>query len=346
MTDLTKFNSLQALRGLAAFAVVVHHTQSSVAHFVGGTPGWLDAVCAYGYLGVDFFFVLSGFIILNSHIDDEKSSRALRAFGFKRFVRIFPPYWPISIALLISYTLLPGMSAGTRSHVSILSSFLLFPDSSPPALKVAWTLIHEMMFYLTFSLFFLSTKIFIAFIATWVVAIGLAAGLLDLSTLNPWAQRFLNPVNLEFVMGMGMALLARRTKPGAALPLLCAAAVLLAILVAAGFTDKSRAPFGLAFAPIVLGVVLLEKSTHLTFPRWLVITGDASYAIYLIHDPLVALASRVTTKLGPLAHWSTGVVLGVAVSLVAGLLYHLVYEKPVTRYLRRTRHQAVAPAAG
>lgn len=346
MRDFTKFNSLQVFRALAALAVVVHHTESSVAHFVGGTPGWLDAVCAYGYLGVDFFFVLSGFIILNSHIDDDKSSRALRAFGFKRFVRIFPSYWPISIALLISYTLLPGLSAGTRSHISILSSFLLLPDSSPPALKVAWTLIHEMMFYLIFSLFFVSTRLFIVFIATWVVAIGLVAGTLDRSLLYPWAQRLLHPVNLEFVMGMGMAFVARKAKPGAALPLLCTGAVLLAVLVAAGFTDKSRAPFGLAFAAIVLGAVLLEKSTQLTFPRWLVIIGDASYAIYLVHDPLVALTSRVAKKLGLLSHWSTGIVFGVAVSLVAGLLYHLVYEKPVARFLRRSRHQAVVPAAG
>lgn len=147
---MKKINSLQVFRGLAALGVVLHHTAISTNAFVEKMPDWLSWAFGHGFLGVDFFFVLSGFIIMSSHFDDEKSISSFKLYVSKRFVRIFPPYWPISIALIISYLLLPNLSQGSRGEFSWLSSLLLLPDSSPAALSVAWTLIHEMMFYMIF----------------------------------------------------------------------------------------------------------------------------------------------------------------------------------------------------
>lgn len=128
---LRKFDSLQVFRGLAALGVVVHHAAISTEALVGRIPGWLIQIFEHGFLGVDFFFVLSGFIILNSHYDDEKSVAALKTYGIKRFARIFPPYWPVSIALIIAYFVLPGMSQGVRGDINWLSSLLLLPDTPP-----------------------------------------------------------------------------------------------------------------------------------------------------------------------------------------------------------------------
>ena len=130
--QIKKFDSLQVFRGLAALGVVFHHTSISTSAFVGTVPAWLSAIFEHGFLGVDFFFVLSGFIIMSCHYDDEKSVAALKTYGIKRFVRIFPPYWPISIALILAYLVLPGLSQATRGDFSWLSSLLLLPDSSPP----------------------------------------------------------------------------------------------------------------------------------------------------------------------------------------------------------------------
>lgn len=55
--------SLQAGRFFAAMAVVLHHASVSVTAFVDQVPSRFEAIAEYGYLGVDFFFVLSGFII-------------------------------------------------------------------------------------------------------------------------------------------------------------------------------------------------------------------------------------------------------------------------------------------
>ena len=130
---LKKFDSLQVFRGLAALGVVFYHTAMSTNVFVGKIPTWLNSMFDHGFLGVDFFFVLSGFIIMSSHFDDEKSVASLKTYGIKRFVRIFPPYWPVSVALMLSYFLLPSLSQGTRGDFSLLSSLLLLPAATPPS---------------------------------------------------------------------------------------------------------------------------------------------------------------------------------------------------------------------
>ena len=206
---IKKFDSLQIFRGLAALGVVFHHAAKSTNAFVGQIPTWLNSIFEYGFLGVDFFFVLSGFIIMSSHFDDEKSIAALKNYGVKRFVRIFPPYWPVSIALIFAYFLLPSLSQGERGDFSLLSSLLLLPDTEPPALSVAWTLIHEVMFYMIFCLFFFSNKLFLVFVFGWVLAICTLPWLNTQPDFSPFLMRFLSPINLEFVLGMGMAYLAR-----------------------------------------------------------------------------------------------------------------------------------------
>ena len=66
----SKIQSLQVFRGLAATAVVAHHANLSTAAFVGVVPRGVSDVFNLGLLGVDFFFVLSGFIIMYAHLDD------------------------------------------------------------------------------------------------------------------------------------------------------------------------------------------------------------------------------------------------------------------------------------
>ncbi len=97
-------NSLQAGRFLAALFVVLHHSVISVTALVDAPPQWMQAILIHGYLGVDFFFVLSGFII---HYTMHIAPRPAGRFAFERLKRIFVPYWPIGGALALAYTLCP-----------------------------------------------------------------------------------------------------------------------------------------------------------------------------------------------------------------------------------------------
>jgi hypothetical protein len=342
-THLKKIDSLQVFRGLAALSVVSHHTAARVATFIGDMPAWLHHVFSLGFLGVDFFFVLSGFIIMSGHMDDAKTVSAMKAYGVKRVVRIFPPYWVASIATLASYALFPAVSQGNRD-ISLWSSLLLVPDYGAPALSVAWTLIHEAMFYLVFCVFFVSNRVFLGFVALWSVAIAVAAWTVQLEDLAPFWQRFLAPVNLEFVMGMGIAYLARRVRTAAAWPLVVTGVVSFVLLAAWPFSLECRALYGVPFSLLVLGAVLIEAHKRPAFPRWSILLGDASYSIYLVHNPLVGITTRIVSRIGPIATWSMGMAVGLACSVAIGVLYHFIVEKPLTGVFRRVARRFVAPA--
>lgn len=159
--------SLQVFRGFAALAVVAHHAVISTDAFVGALPPQVDSVLNKGHLGVDFFFILSGFIIMYAHMGDSRSALAVHHYTFKRLVRIFPPYLPLSIGMIVLYTALPGFSASGSRNFSLISSLLLLPADQPPALSVAWTLVHEMQFYAVFLLFFVSGRLLMAALLLW-----------------------------------------------------------------------------------------------------------------------------------------------------------------------------------
>lgn len=150
-------NTLQAGRFLAAMAVVLHHAVLSVTAFVDVPPLLIQILFEYGYLGVDFFFVLSGFII---HYTMSLSPRPAGKFAFDRLARIMLPYWPVGIGLALAYMLLPSLSDSGRAW-GWVSTSTLFPTNLPPALSVAWTLQHELVFYFIYAaLYFLPPLFF------------------------------------------------------------------------------------------------------------------------------------------------------------------------------------------
>ena len=282
-----KLDTLQCFRGLAALSVVFFHATITT------NPLALNGLFSFGFLGVDFFFVLSGFIILSSHFDDEKTVSSLKSYYRKRFVRIFPPYWPISIGMILIYFLLPNLSHNTtdaHSNISFISSLLLLPDTTGPALNVAWTLIYEILFYLIFSIFFISGRLFFIFIVSWISVIFAVIWLMGLpenayDSPSNWSTHLISPINLEFILGMVTVYLARSISNRYGLLLFLFGIISLLLFLFWPFALICRPLFGLPFAALVLGGVLLERQGKLKLPQWLVKLGDASFSIYLVHTP-------------------------------------------------------------
>src|SRR6267154_4057685 len=198
---------LQVGRGLAAVGVAASHARLGTSAFVEPIPSWLMTILEKGFLGVDFFFVLSGFIILNSHFDDENGPRALKSYALKRVLRIYVPYLPVCAIVIVSYLLLPSLSNVNRDW-GWLTSIFLVPSRNPPALVAAWTLVHEMLFYSIFVLFFFGKRLFLVASIAWAAAI--IARPLAADSLAPLFSTLLNPINLEFMFGMICALLYRK----------------------------------------------------------------------------------------------------------------------------------------
>ncbi len=151
--------------------------------------------------------MLSGFIIAFSSYRLTEVGGGLKEYFRARLIRIYVPYLPIGISLYLSHLLLPGLSEAARS-TSLLTTLTLLPDNEPFSLSVSWTLVHEVLFYMIFSLWFLSRRIFWLAIFLWVICIlGAYACQIELS---PFAAYFLSPLNLCFVFGVALCVFMRK----------------------------------------------------------------------------------------------------------------------------------------
>jgi hypothetical protein len=330
---MAMIQSLQVFRGFAAFAVVAHHAAISTGAFVGVVPTEIDSILGLGYLGVDFFFVLSGFIIMYTHMADNPSVRNAKRYVSKRLARIFPPYLPLSIGLLVLYAAMPGFSdAGGRDY-SLLSSLLLVPADLPPALSVAWTLVHEIQFYAVFLLFYLSRRFFLGFLFFWALAI-----LLSNLTFTPtgWSRYPLSLLNIEFMFGVLAAWVVKRSSseisPSTCLAAGTAVSLGALILMNPGSTPFLRLVLALGLTLLVVGFAFLERSRTLAWPALLMILGNASYSIYLIHNPLLSITQRLAGKLE--FGWLIALGFGVVMATLAGLAYYKLFERPALSFFR------------
>jgi len=128
-----KLGTLEVGRGVAALSVVMHH--ASLASDAFTAPNYAS-MFSWGIYGVDFFFVLSGFIIYHVSQKGPKQLDAALRFLTKRLRRIYVPYLPITIVLISAYLVLPDFSQGNRDW-GLFTSLTLLPSNAPPALSVA-----------------------------------------------------------------------------------------------------------------------------------------------------------------------------------------------------------------
>jgi peptidoglycan/LPS O-acetylase OafA/YrhL len=308
--------SLQAGRGLAALAVVLMHSAMAGRDF-GGGPFIGDTVLQYGRFGVDFFFVLSGFIIYHSTVGRDRS---LSEYAIARFRRIYLPYWPVGIAVALLYIALPNVSGSDRGW-SWLPTLTLAPVDAMPALAVAWTLQHEILFYLLFGLFYYSRLLPFG-LGAWALCIVVGGDHLPFRA-----------VNLEFFFGIAAAMIYRskRAHPSIAL----AAPLFIACWILEGADDHHRVLVGAAFACVVAALAEVERR-GLRVPAALVSLGAASYSLYLVHLPIISAVARLSS-----GSW-TILASAVCASLVGGFAYHFAVEQRVIR--KRTNPEVFAGA--
>jgi exopolysaccharide production protein ExoZ len=334
-----KFESLETGRGLAAIFVVMAHSATIIAQ-----PRFYDRIVWNGGFGrfgagVDFFFVLSGFIIAWAHWGDIGRPDRAANYARRRFYRIYPPYWCVLVPLAAAYFLFPA--AGTPSQHdpwNFVFSFALLPFPQEPVLGVAWTLVREIIFYVIFGLLILFGRRGLWALLAWgtaIVLIGIAIP--DLGF--PGAILF-DTANLEFLLGLGVAAYMRRYSvpfPGllAALGFAVFAALILTPQIVITDPLTMRLAYGGAIAIGIMGIAELERGRDFAVPAIFRQLGAGSYAIYLVHgiaiSAMIQIVTRVLPKSIPL-----GLVMAVLVSagVAAGMVYHWVVEKPLARSLR------------
>ncbi|MWD28326.1 acyltransferase family protein [Aquicoccus sp. SCR17] len=342
-------DSLQVGRGIAAIAVVVFHAH---VFFIPERlhPGQtVSRVFDIGYAGVEFFFVLSGFIMILVHRRDIGRPRRAARFMMKRALRILPFYWLVTLAMLALLLAQWPATAGQLSPARLLHSLALvpMPDGAALLVEVGWTLSHEFLFYALFCLLIVAPRAGIAAFALWILAIG---ALVPRPPGYPW-DFLLAPCNLLFAMGMGAALVFPRLSPRwAGTAALCGTALFLAVGLgdAYGVMDLTHAGrtllLGAAAAITVAGLAGWETGRRVAMPRSLVFLGDASFAIYLVHALALPVATRVMVELGA-GRWLTpglSLLTLTALAVAAGCLAHVTVERPMLRKLHARLSRADA----
>lgn len=336
------FNSLQIGRAIAALAVVLHHATLDSPHFYGTA---FSGFFGFGNIGVDFFFVLSGFIIYWSHKQDQAGVTPALTYAKKRFIRLYPPFILISLLMYLAYTLAPSLSMGTR-EIGMVPSFLLIPDPiQKPALSVSWTLMHELLFYSIFCIYFISPKILKAVAAVWAIAILVYA---KIGTGSFWLNFLLSMHNLEFVMGMLVAGLTSKLKVQSVKTY--SALIITGILMIVFFimrpdifdhNDFSTLYIGAGFALTTLGLVLFESQNRSKKinSKTLLFLGSASYSIYLVHNPALSILNRIAGKITAACPWIPIDVLFLLTAAAAtgvGIIYYFLWEKPILKFFKKT----------
>lgn len=343
---MSQIKSIQALRAGAALAVTFGHLEHEAASLpTAGPTGFAPVLLDLSGAGVDLFFVISGFVMVYASRDLFAAPGAARLFLLRRAARIVPLYWLVTTLFLLMLGASHVLSSAPPTAAEIIKSYLFIPygpqdgGAMQPVYKLGWTLNYEVAFYLVFAAtLVLPARLAVAAVVllfSALVALGVACPP-EAGVLAFWA----NPIILEFAFGAALAIAYHdglRFGP--------ATGGVVALAGVAGFAATTVLTLDAhgAWRPLVWGVpaALLFAGpvlSHARRPRWrgagaLVVLGDASYAIYLLH-PLVVRGLRVAVdRAAPGTPPWLFVGLGLLGVVPLAILVHDRVERPLTRVL-------------
>lgn len=322
---------LQMLRGVAATLVVLFHLQAA-AVAEGHDPGIL-AWFRVGEVGVDVFFVLSGFVIFHA----VRGRQQLGAGWFlrQRFWRIFPPYWAVLALTLLAMAglaLMRGDWSEWPDAWRILLSVLLLPLPDQ-VMAVAWTLTVEGMFYLLFAAtyFRFGARGAIAALVVWS-AITLGVKLVDLGLPRMFGVILYSGV-IEFLFGGLISLAIAAGWRAGAIPAVVLGTLGLAVVVSGQVgLDWGRAwVAGLPAAALVYGLA----AGNWRMPDWTLVWGEASYLLYLVHLLVFSIAGTILRMAGIAPYGSLMSMLGLGVLATAVSVAATIWlERPYRAWTR------------
>ncbi|MBI2795317.1 MAG: acyltransferase [Gemmatimonadetes bacterium] len=329
----SRLHIVDALRGPAALAVACYHVTNGNVRLLQGNA--LAAAGSYGWLGVDVFFVISGFVIPYALASGGYHWRDAGRFLLKRIIRLDPPYLvTLAVALLLAWVSaqLPtyrgkGFAADPLT-IALHLGYLTEIFGRTWFVLVFWTLALEFQFYLSMAVL----QPFVVHRRTVVRAL-LVASMIAGSALSH-VRAFVPMWGAWFALGV-LAFLLRSGR-------LSRAAYAVGLLAAAGTIGVEATPV----QGIVAGLTSLVIGTvHLDRPRFATL-GALSYSLYLVHEPI---GGRVVNLA---VHWDRRpwfvnvavVAAALAVSLGAAWLLHHGVERPAQRWASRIRYRAPRPA--
>lgn len=348
---------LDLLRGIAVLAVIVLHTSH---HAIGrGVPLFDDLlwpVIRHFYLGVQLFFVISGYCIMGAVESAQRNSSPLSTYIRRRVRRIYPPYW-FSLIFLVAlggmtvliarktwWNVFPLTASDWLLNVVLLQQLFGVPDASLPY----WSLSIEVQFYALMAVCLLKPRWRCAWMFTLsclhIVGMWHSPHLLAGTALAHWA---------EFACGIGAYsfLHPRRFRRGLHWQLWGLAGVAMAVggcsarqlfIENGEFILPIKQAFCLMFA---LGLVLLQRTEFMSKPfplsmglAWI---GTFSYSLYLTHMPVASRVFNLTERFLALngLRWCFVALIATILQFLVGWLFYRFCE---AKWLNPTSSRSTA----
>jgi len=360
-TGVARLPSLTGYRFILGSAVFLCHVLAAAQFYDNKVLNGLGVIAPYGVAALSSFFVLSGFVLTWS----TRPADALKLFWRRRIVKIFPNHlvtWTFTLVVfMVIAGPLPLLGApspigATLTNLFLLQTLVPKPDYVLSVNGINWSVSCEVFFYLFFPFLLRPLKripdhrLWHWFIAMTVV-IAVVPGVVNLAIHAPmwplwpplsftqtWLVYFFPPVRMpEFILGV---LLARIVQTGhwpnlrARWVWLFAVLVWLGTLILPAEYGRSgifAVPFGL-FIPIIASRDIHGRPSWLR-RRAVVTLGDASYAMYLVHFPLLAVV-RYLIGAERAFNAISGTLIIVAMFVLtqsAGLALYQYVERPLMR---------------
>ncbi|GII00046.1 acyltransferase family protein [Planobispora takensis] len=351
--DGGRLAELDLLRFTAAMAVLAFHYFIAFRSVWGETPAELfpaiSTISGLGILGVELFFMISGFVILMSIW-----GRGLGAFALSRVVRLYPAYWVsvgVTAALygLTSATALdPKLDAGGyAANLTMIQRLLGVYDAN----GVYWSLWVELRFYLLISVLVIVGPTLgrcLVFMGVWLLAAGFFAGSDDY-----WVELLIMPKYAAYFVG-GMAFYLM-TRYGPRLVLWCMAGISAGLAADAALDRVARRIDAVGYAAmpvpdwavvatvaafyVLMAMVALGWLRRLR-RRGLVVLGAITYPVYLFHTAgAVLIIPALRDTLPP---WLAAALTVLAVAVFSYLVYRLA-ERPVQDFVKARRRRVAIP---
>lgn len=354
---------LTSLRFLLALGVVLFHYQLQWPWDTMAVTGLVNRA----RLGVDVFFILSGFVLTHAYRHELAAGAfSFRRFMLARFARIYPGHLAVLafVIAMVAAASLVGADFDRKLYnpAGLVASVLLVQAWFPAGVVVAewngpsWSLSAEWFAYLAFPAFaWVGLKLRRQPIVLLALALAMFL-VLDLAyqalyrdvVVHAEANLGILRIAPEFLIGVALYRLGERIEVRAMAASLLAAACFTLLLLLMHFKADDRV-IAISAGPLILSLALLSKAGvdgALSKP-WMLAAGEASFALYILHFPLLIAWKGVNASLTDrassyiFAAWEVPCLL--ALTLAASFALHYGWEAPARRILRNWATKARSP---
>ncbi|MFD2611107.1 acyltransferase family protein [Paenibacillus gansuensis] len=331
---------IQASRALVPLLVIAFHVAIVMRDYFD--YNFLHAASLEKSGGVDYFFVLSGFMIFFIYYKHIGAKEKFKSYLISRMIRIYPVYWVLTLSLIPVYFLMPAFGGGHETQPGvIIRSLLLLPQENAPILTVAWSLTLTLLYYLAFSLMFILPRFALwALYSIWAALIIFGVtGFLTFDE-NMYLETLFHPLLLESLGGSVCAFIVLKTRPAMGL-----APVILGVggYVFAwvnGVYEWIDVPasllYGVSSMLLIAGLGFIDTSRQINVGKVLNYIGNASFSIYLTNFITISLCAKLfqKAKVHEAAGGLISSILMIAFAVAAGCIVHTLLEKPIGTKLK------------